>query len=70
MLVLVQNKVRQQFLKLKNCPFKNDDFSMRGALDVKPIYLIWRIWLYTAAPYSGPPHLAKKKHYFLELSLH
>jgi hypothetical protein len=41
MLVLV----RQPILKFKNRPFKSYDFSNRGALDIKPVALIWRILL-------------------------
>jgi hypothetical protein len=33
MLVLVQTKVHQPFLKIVNRPFKRYDFSNRGALD-------------------------------------
>jgi hypothetical protein len=36
----VLKKVRQQFLKIKNLPFKSDDFSKSVALDVKSVSLI------------------------------
>jgi hypothetical protein len=33
-----------------------------GALDVKPVSLIWRILLETAGPYSGPPQHIEKEY--------
>jgi hypothetical protein len=58
MLVLVSTKVRQNF---KIARLKGTIFQKRGALDVKPVILIWRISLLTVGLYSGPPHHAKKE---------